>query len=303
MAQSSTHRRLQRASSAIAREISEGVNLESAMQEHKNTFTPFFLNTFFTGLRSGSLPDCLNILIEHYSLLMKLRSKIIETIAYPLAVLILGTIIMTARDLIIMFIHHAFNWREALPVISFYSRMLITGIFIPFLFSRVLKDRRVRPVSDGVIIHIPVFGKYYKRYAMAIFFRVFATGIEAGRNIRGSFRDALESMNNYYLARRLQLAERYLSAGESITEAFDLTGVFEPQALSMIAAGEASGSIPELSRKMAEYYFEEIINLMPGYIRAFFPLFIILVAIAFFLTPYFIPVALFSFCILIFLLV
>jgi len=296
MAQSVRHRLLQKASLAISRDLTSGFPIETSMRDQQKVFSPFFVNVFFAGLRSGSLGSSLDILINHYSSLMEIKAKIMQVIVYPLFNLIAGTLVMIARDLIIEFMNHAFNWKEAWPIIMNYSNLTLGGVFAAFLLSRVAKDRRVRPLTDNILVHVPLLGKFYKEYALAIFFQLFATGVEAGRNIRDSFREALEGMNNYHLARRLSVAERYLISGERISEAFYLTGAFDGQALSMVAAGEASGTIPELSRRLAEYYRSEVTNLLPGYIRASIPIYTVCVAIAFFFVPSFLFLATFFAC-------
>jgi type IV pilus assembly protein PilC len=301
MAQSTRHRLLQQACLSVSQDLAGGIPMEKAIRYHKKVFTPFFVNIFMAGLRSGTPEECLTILVDHYSSLMELKGKILQTLIYPLANLILGTFIMIFRDLAIMFMNHAFNWREAMPIIIGYAQYPLLGIFMPFLLAQVAKDPRIRPVTDNVLVNLPLFGTFYRRYSFAIFFRIFATGVEAGHHIRDSFRDALEGMNNYYLAKKLKVAEKYLEYGERISEAFDLTGVFEPQALGMVGAGELSGSLPEICRRMADYYREEVINLLPGIIKASFPFFMVLVAIAFFVTPVFLFVATFLACFLIFL--
>lgn len=303
MAQSTRHRLLQRACLSISRDLAGGVPLETAIRYHKKVLSPFFINIFMAGLRSGSPEESLNILVDHYSSLMELRAKILQTVMYPLANLILGTIIMIFRDIIITFMGHAFNWQEALPIVIYYGRFIFLGVFMPFLFAQVAKDPRVRPVTDNFLVNLPLLGDFYRKYALAIFFRIFATGIEAGQPVRNSFRDALEGMNNLYLAKKLKSAERYLEQGERISEAFYLTGVFEPQALGMVNAGELSGSLPELCRKMADYYREGILNLLPGVIKGSFPLFMVIVAIAFFVNPMFLFVGTFLILVLIFMLV
>ena len=301
MGQSARHRRLQRASFEIGRELSAGISLEQAMVRHKGTFSPFFMNVFLTGLRSGSMEESLDILIGHYSALMELKSKVLQVIMYPMANILLGTLVMIVRDLILTFMNHAFSWREAMPIISRYGAYLFSGFILPLILSRVARDPRVRPVTDRFMIHVPVLGRFYKNYALAIFFRVFATCLETGREISSGFHDALEAMNNYHLAKRIRAAERYLMAGENISEAFYLTKIFDAQALSMVAVGESSGTMPDMCRRMADYYHGEIMGLLPGYIRAAFPFFMILVALAFFFDPMFLFIASFIYCFFIFL--
>lgn len=305
MARSVKHRQLQRASHIISHAVASGTSLPDALRSHKHIFSAFFINALESGVHSGSITRSLDLLVEHYEWLLNLRTKIMRLIWYPLINLILGTFIVLFRDLIIIFMSHAFNWEEAMPVLLKYLEIPIGGVFFAFLVSRVLKDPRVRPATDYFIVGLPVLGKFYANYAKATFFHLFATSVEAGRNPTISYREALDGMNNYYLARKLALAEKYILSGESISSALERTGVFDRQALGMIVAGEESGSLPELCRKMAEYYRSEIFHLMPGYITAFFPLLMVIVAIAFMtiafnITTSFLYFGIFFMCLLIF---
>jgi len=293
MAQSVRHRLLQKACLTISRDLAAGISFEKALYYQKKLFSPFFLKVLLAGMRSGSISQSLDILVEHYSSIMEIKSKIMQVIIYPMFQLVAGTLIMIVRDLIIHFMGHAFNWQEAMPIIIRYAQYPILGISMAFLSSRVAKDPRVRPYTDNVIMNLPVLGNLYKQYTMATFFQLFATSLEAGRDIKSSFVDALEGMNNYYLAKKIRTAETYLLAGEKISEAFYLTRAFDPEALGMIAAGESSGTIPELSRKMAEFYKSQVKIMLPGYIKACVFFYFILVAVAFFGNPDFLGIGIF----------
>ena len=305
MARSVKHRQLQRASLSISRAVASGTSLPDALRSHKHIFSNFFINALESGLHSGSIIRSLDLLVEHYEWLMNLRTKIMRLIWYPLINLFLGTLIVLFRDLIIIFMSHAFNWDEAMPLLLKYLEIPAGSVFLAFIISRVLKDPRVRPATDYFIVGIPVLGKLYANYAKATFFQLFATSVEAGRNPAVSYREALNGMNNYYLARKLARAEKYILSGESVSFAVEQTGVFDRQALGMMVAGEESGSLPELCHKMAEYYRSEIYHFMPGCITAFFPLMMVMVAIAFAtiafnITTSFLSFGIFFMCLLIF---
>ncbi len=300
MGHAAQHRLLKEASLAISQGIASGLPLEENLRTHRKVFGDFFINIFIAGLRAGSMDMCMDTLTDHYSWLLELRTLILRVIWYPLANLILGTFIMAARDLIIHFMNTPFTWREGLPIIWFYLRQPVMGIFCAFVFSRILKDRRVRPFTDPFIIKIPIFGGLYKKYLLAIFFRLFGVALEAGQEITKGFREAVGSMDNYYLARRLEPAIKFMAQGDSVHEAFYMTGIFDPQALGMVAAGEQSGFLPDLCHRMAKYYFDTIKATAPGIIAASYPLFVICIALAFFVNPLFLYIGCFLACALLF---
>jgi len=292
MGASVQNQRLRQASLQISRAIAAGWTLRDAIRS-QHVFSHYFIEIFLSGAQTGNLVGSLDILVNHYRWMMELRTRIMRVIWYPLANLILGTFIMMFRDLIIMSMGHAFSWTEALPIIQRYLTYPVGGLFFAFLISRILRDPRVRPYTDWALAKLPFLGDLYEKYAKAIFFRLFATSVEAGQHPRDSFREALKGMNNYYLTKRMAVAEKYIEAGEKLSFAFERTKVFDGKALGMINAGEESGTVPELCNKMAEYYQTEIYNLLPGYIQAIYPALMIIVVLAFFISPLFLYIGTF----------
>ena len=88
-----------------------------------------------------------------------------------------------------------------------------------------------------------------------------------------------------------------------ISEALAPSGELDASAIAMIATGESSGSMPELLEKMAEYYRNSITHLLPGLIKASYPFFIIMVAIAFFLNADFLFIGMFPMFLMLFLVI
>lgn len=266
----------------IAREVEAGIPIEKVLRARRRIFSPLFTNIFLAGLRSGSLVQSLDELVAHYAWVLEVRAAILRVVWYPIFLLFAGSAIMAAPALVLHFRDNPFNWREAVEIFFFFLRFPLYGMLVAYVMAKVAKSRPVRPVTDEIVMRIPILGKCFARYSLAVFFRMFAASVAAGRELGTGFDAALDAMNNHYLARRLRRAERFLRGGESIAAAFSLTRVIEKQALGMVEAGEISGSLPELLRKMAEYYMTETKSFLPGFIKAFFPLLIIVVAIAYF---------------------
>lgn len=282
MAESAPRRSLKKASHGVARDIDEGVTVEDAMRSRRRIFSRLFTNVFLAGLRAGSLPQSLDQLIEHYAWVMELRSSILRVVWYPIFLLFAGSLIMSAPPIFKHLQANSVDWIGAGEIAYGYFRLPLYGMAAAYIVTRILKSRPVRPFTDEVVARIPIVGKCFKRYALAIFFRVFAASVTAGREVETGFQAALDSMDNHNLARRLGRAKRFIRDGDSVTYALSRTRVLDRQALGMVEAGEISGSLPELTRKMAEYYMNETKAFLPGLIKAFFPLTLIIVAVAYF---------------------
>ncbi|HOE62213.1 MAG TPA: type II secretion system F family protein [Candidatus Sumerlaeota bacterium] len=292
MGASTQNLRLRKASRNISQAIAAGINLQDAVRS-QHDFTHCFIEIFLSGARTGNFVYGLDILVKHYNWMLEMRTRIMRLIWYPIANLILGALILMFRDLIVSSAGRSFIWSAAFPIIRQYLVYPAMVVFFAFLLSRILRDPRVRPYTDWALGKIPLIRKFYDRYAKAIFFRLFAAFMEAGRHLGESYSEALKGMNNYYLVKRMAVAAKYIEAGERLSFAFERTKVFDVQALGMINTGEISGAAPELFNKMAEYYQAEIYNILPGYVQGFYPALIIITALAFFTSPLFLYIGMF----------
>lgn len=300
MGESVQHRSLKRASYRISKELASGVPLEKSLRKRKNIFSLFFVNVFISGLRSGSFERCLDIMVDHFRWLLELRTEILKVVWYPMINMVLGCMIMAARDSIIA---GADDFLSIMEILWFYIKYPTISIFTAFLFSRVIKDTRLRPFTDNIISHIPLIGKLYRQYALAIFFRLFGTAVESGRNVPDGYIDAADSMNNFYLAKKLKKWVHFIESGMSLHDTFEQAGVFDNHALGMILAGEESGTVDDVCERMAAYYRQRVKTVAPAIIKSFYPFFIITVALAFFLHVHFFFIGVFSMSLILFLVI
>lgn len=282
MSESTTHRRLKKASLKIRQEIDSGIPVDKIFTTKEYVFPKFYINMLLAGIRFGAISKHLKMLIDHYAFILKMRSVIFSVLWYPMFQLIAGAMILTAKDTIIMTMQGPFNLIKAIIYFYNYFSAFLYGIVTAFLFSRMLKARQLRPITDELIAMIPFIGQFYRKYKLAIFFKVYATMIDAGAGASFGLKTAIEAMDNYRLARMLKNAERFLKDGESVFESFKITNAFTPSELSMIQVGEDSGGLSFLLEKMSGYYENDVKAIMPGAIKTTIPLLTIIVAFAFF---------------------
>ena len=286
MAETAGRRSLRKACLEVAREVGAGRPIAEALRARRRVFPRFFTNVFLAGLESGSLTQSLDELIEHYAWVMELRSNILRVVWYPIFLLFAGSLIMSAPAIVLHFRGTAFHWVEAAGIAWSFFQLPLLGLIAAYVATRIVKSPPVRPLTDEIVARIPIIGTCLQRYALAIFFRVLAASVAAGREIGTGFRAALDSMDNHRLARRLRAAERFLRDGDTLTYALSRTRVFDAQALGMVEAGEISGALPELAGRMAGYYMDATKALLPGLIKACFPLTLLVVAVAYFINPH-----------------
>lgn len=299
--ENSRNYRLKQACRAMAQDCAKGMSFEEAVSRQR-IFSPFFAKSIVVGEKSGSLPSVLDILARHHLWAVELRRVVVSVIWYPIVVLLLGLLIFTVTTIIIMSIYRkAFELSSAILILGGYIKGVLYVVLFAFVLAQLLREPKIKPVIDRIILKIPLLGPLMHNYAVATFFRMFAIGLDSGMNLNMVYRTAAESTNNKAIEKALLTREYYLSAGETIHDTLALTGVIKRQALGMIRAGEYSASTSELMNRQAEWYEQEIRTTVPALFRVLFPVFLILIAISFFIFPSFIYYTLFILIFLFFL--
>lgn len=282
MAESASHRKLQRQSLFVHNELEKGLTPEVIFKNKKLEFPIFFTNLLLTGLKTGTVANNLQLLADHYAYIGELRSHIFKVIWYPIFQIIACALILAAKDIIILYIRNdkVFKFLPSLLIFWRYISMVILGFIMGWGMAKMAKWPKARPSVDIFITSFPLLGSYFRKYKLAIFFRVFGNVVSAGAGLLHGFRNAIEAMDNFYLQRMILRAERFLRDGESIHTAFKVTGAFKPLELAMITTAEASGSYYEVLKRLSDYYFSNVKINMPTIIffaSAFLPFMVLVI--------------------------
>ncbi len=99
---------------------------------------------------------------------------------------------------------------------------------------------------------------------------VFTELVHAGIPIADALDTATGMIDNAVMKEKLESVKVAVSRGVTLTEAFRDTGVFENMIIQMIAAGESSGQLDNMMRKVTDYYrmrFNYILDNMSSYIE------------------------------------
>ena len=115
--------------------------------------------------------------------------------------------------------------------------------------------------------------------------------------------EAPDAMNNYDLARKIRKWSHFIESVMSLHDTFEQTKVFDSHALGLIMAAEESGTVDYMCEKMSEFYRNQVKIYAPSLIKIQYPVFIFMVAIAFFFNVNFFFIGVFVMCLMLFLIV
>jgi type IV pilus assembly protein PilC len=122
-----------------------------------------------------------------------------------------------------------------------------------------LRSEKGRLLWHRLMISLPLAGSLFYKTSIEIFARFFhALYSGAGENIE-VLKLAAESCNNVYLEKKIkeQVIPVMLREGQSLTDALERFGVFPPEAIASLRAGEEAGTLSEAALSLANFYETE----------------------------------------------
>ena len=263
----------------IRADIETGTSLSAAFRKHPNHFNALYCNLVEAAEAAGILEDILDRLSTYLEKTEAIKGKVKSALMYPTAVLVVAFIVVA---IIMMFVVPAFKevftsfgaelpW-PTLAVIAMSEFFvaywwLIFGVLgggMYFFFQAWKRDERVQRLMDRLLLRIPVFAELVEKSAIARWTRTLATMFAAGVPLV----DALDSVggaagNSVYADATLKIQQE-VATGTSLTQAMTNVSVFPPMVLQMCAIGEESGSLDHMLSKAADFYEQEVDDMVAG---------------------------------------
>ena len=111
---------------------------------------------------------------------------------------------------------------------------------------------------DRFKLKIPIAGKIVRKATLARFAASFALASRSGVPIIQALTNVAETVDNAYIADKVEKMRDGVERGESILRTSIAAGVFTPVVLQMIAVGEESGALDDMMKEVADMYQGEV---------------------------------------------
>ncbi|MEJ2172933.1 MAG: type II secretion system F family protein [Woeseiaceae bacterium] len=259
----------------IKADVEGGSALAESLAKHPLYFDDLFINLVEAGEQAGALETLLDKIATYKEKTEALKKKIKKALTYPAAVLVVAFIVTT---ILLIFVIPAFEdlfkgFGADLPT---FTRMVIDlsifvraqGFYIAILIGAAIgafiyfhkRSRKMRHFLDRLSLKIPIIGPILQKAAIARYARTLSTMFSAGVPLV----EALESVagatgNIVYEIGVLEMRDE-VSTGQRLQQAMENTGLFPNMVIQMIAVGEESGSLDDMSSKVADFYEEDVDN-------------------------------------------
>ena len=260
---------------AIKADVEGGSALAEALAKHPLYFDDLFINLVEAGEQAGALETLLDKIATYKEKTEALKKKIKKALTYPAAVLVVAFVVTT---ILLIFVIPAFEdlfkgFGADLPT---FTRMVIdlsvfvrekgwyiaialgAGIGTFFYFKK--RSRAMRHWLDRMSLKLPIIGSILQKASIARYARTLSTMFAAGVPLV----EALESVagatgNIVYEMGVLQMRDE-VATGQRLQQAMENSDLFPNMVIQMIAVGEESGSLDEMSAKVADFYEEDVDN-------------------------------------------
>jgi type IV pilus assembly protein PilC len=260
---------------SVKADVEGGSALAESLAKHPLHFDDLVINLVEAGEQAGALESLLDKIATYKEKTEALKKKIKKALTYPGAVLVVAFVVTT---ILLIFVIPAFEdlfqgFGADLPTFTrkvidlsvfvrekgFYLATLIGGSIFAFLYFKK-RSKKMRHYLDRMMLKAPIIGPILEKAAIARYARTLSTMFAAGVPLVEALQSVAGATGNIvYEVGVLQMRDE-VATGLRLQQAMENTDLFPNMVIQMIAVGEESGSLDEMSSKVADFYEEDVDN-------------------------------------------
>ena len=266
------NKELQKVLVQVRLDVEQGASLSGAMDKHPKAFSDLYVAMVKAGETGGVLDNVLLRLADNIEKEVELRRKVKSAMTYPVVVVMLVGLIMSAMLLFVVpqfkSIYAQLGGTLPLPTqilltasnaVRTYWYVFALFLFgVSFAFRRYKKTDRGRAQVDAVKLKIPVFGGLFHKTALARFSSTLGMLLRSGVPILQALDIVADTVNNKVISRAVGDVQGAVREGESMAKPLSKHGVFPPMVVQMLAVGEETGAVDTMLDKVADFYNSEV---------------------------------------------
>ena len=256
----------------IKAKVSEGSSLANAMADYPKMFDTLYISMIRAGESSGSLDIVLERLTGFLESQLRLKSRIMGAMVYPIIMVVIGVLLMTVLLVFIVpRVTKLFEQqRKELPGITkfllassdfmihfWWLVAIIIGVLI-FLFRKWTSTKSGRLKWDTFLLKIPLFGGLFRMVSLSRFAKTLSTLLASGVPLLKALEITKSVLGNEMLAKVVENAHDQIKEGETLAAPLKRSGEFPPLMVHMISVGERAGRLEEMLNSVADNYEEQV---------------------------------------------
>jgi type IV pilus assembly protein PilC len=294
VARGSTNPRMTKLLNDIRNDVETGTSLSSAFRKHPMHFDSLYCNLVEAGEAGGILEQLLDRLALYQEKTLAIKQKIKSALMYPIAVIVVAFIVLTV---IMLFVIPAFedvfkSFGGELPaptqIVIALSKFFVAWWWLIFtilfgggyfFFQAWKRSEKMQMAMDRLLLKLPIFGDLINKSVIARWTRTLSTMFAAGVPLVEALDSVGGASGNAVYQQATEQIQKDVSTGSALTTSMTASGVFPTMVLQMAAIGEESGSLDHMLGKAAEFYENEVDEMVKGLSSLMEPFIIVILGV------------------------
>jgi len=279
----------------IEEDVRKGTAFGDALAKYPDVFSDLFINMVKVGESSGNLEGNLKLLAVQMKKDHDLSSRVKSAMMYPAVILVAmlaigtGMMIFVVPKLMSVFEEMDVQLPLMTRIVIFISKFLsaqwwlviLVLVFLIIGFRVILRTKEGIRMFDNIILKMPIFGNISKKINSARMARTLSSLIESGVSIVKALEISAGTMTNSLFSESLILASKEVQKGEPLSHSLaTFPNLFLPIVTQMIQVGEETGTLGEITKRLAEFYEEEVSNITKNLSTIIEPILMVIIGAA-----------------------
>lgn len=277
---------------ALLQSLHQGKSFSAALERQPDHFPVLFRATVRAAERTGDLSRALARYIAYDNQITLLKKKVVSASIYPVLLMSVGGLVIlfllgfvvpkfstvyegTGADLPWMS-KMMLKWGGLMAAHSEVLLLALAGMLIGL--GMLFRHPALRAWMMHTLWRIPALGEKFKLYQLARFYRTLGMLLAGGTPIM----QALESVSgllNHQLTQQMQMAQRLISQGQSLSTALHAAGMTTPIGERMLLVGERGGNVADMMERIAGFYDEDLARWIDWFTKLFEPLLMLMIGL------------------------
>lgn len=259
----------------IKTDVEGGTSLHESLAKHPLHFDDLYVNLVEAGEQAGALEALLDKVATYKEKTEALKKKVKKALFYPTAVLVVAVIVTIILLIFVIpqfealfkgfgadlpaFTQMVINLSRFVQDKGIFIAMVIGGAGYAFVYFKK-RSKRMREILDRMVLKFPIIGPILTKAAIARYARTLSTMFAAGVPLVEALESVAGATGNIVFENAVMKMKDEVATGQRLQRAMENTGLFPNMVIQMIAVGEESGSLDEMSGKVATFYEAEVDN-------------------------------------------
>ncbi len=259
--------------------VEGGSSLAEALAKHPFYFDDLYCSLVHAGEQAGILETLLDKIATYKEKVEAIKGKIKKALFYPAAIVVVSFIITA---ILLIFVIPQFesmftSFGGDLPALTKFvvelSRFFqewwwaIFGALGGAVYGMAQLKKRSKKFNemiDRTILKLPIIGDIITKATIARFARTLSTMFAAGMPLVEAMETVANASGNYVYTKAIMGMKDEVATGQMINVCMKETGLFPNMVVQMLAIGEETGSVDSMLAKVADFYEEEVDNMVDG---------------------------------------